>query len=214
MAQACANAWFRQQCETPRCQVHNDLGMVRGPKTTLAGLVAFVLVGAAAASIYVAANLRVEIRNSEVWLIRNGVAKQLTNDQKAKLQAILSPSQDRVAYYNQCPRDEHCTPSIVILDLEGKSVRSFEPRGEAQGGACGSIFYIWWTEPGMIAADCHINPSLSEYVETDLLTGKTTRDLLGYWFKPSADGRRVAHVGWIPHFAPPFAHSNYLQLTI
>ena len=32
----------------------------------------------------------------------------------------------------------------------------------------------------MIAAECHINPSLSEYVETDLSTGQSIRDLLGY----------------------------------
>ncbi len=37
------------------------------------------------------ASLQVEIRDSEVWLIRNGEPK-LTHDGKSKLQALLSPS--------------------------------------------------------------------------------------------------------------------------
>jgi len=47
----------------------------------------------------VAATPQVEIRDSEVWLLRDGQAKQLTHDRKSKLQAVFSPSLDRVAYY-------------------------------------------------------------------------------------------------------------------
>ncbi len=61
------------------------------------------------------------------------------------------------------------------------------------------------------AYECHINPSTSEYIELDTRTGKRLRDLYGYDFKRSPDGKRVAHVGGYPHFAPPFAKSNYLQ---
>src|ERR1039458_9646254 len=46
-----------------------------------------------------------------------------------------------------------------------------------------------------IAAVCHINPSLSEYIETDVSTGVTTCDLLGYDFTRSPSGTKVAHVG-------------------
>jgi hypothetical protein len=159
-------------------------------------------------SLAVATALQVEVRNSEVWLIRDGEKKQLTRDGKAKLQAELSPSGDRIAYCEQCPQQEHCIPSVVLLDLEGHRTGSFRPNG----GACGSILYIWWTGRNAIAAECHINPSLSEYIETDLLTGQRMRDLFGYDFTRSPDGRMVAHAGWIPHFAPPFAKSNYLQI--
>jgi hypothetical protein len=69
-----------------------------------------------------------------------------------------------------------------------------------------------WTGEGTIAAECHINPSLNEYVETDISTGTITRDLLGYDFNPAPDGRLVAHVGWIVHLGPPYAKSNYLQV--
>ena len=53
---------------------------------------------------------------------------------------------------------------------------------------------------------------MSEYVEIDLSTGQTVRDLVGYNFTVSPSGKEVTHVGWIPHFAPPYAHSEYLQI--
>lgn len=157
------------------------------------------------------AAIHVEVRDAEVWLIRDGEGTQLTHDGTSKLQAVLSPSQDRVAYYEQCPQAEHCLPSVVVMDLAGRRLSSLQPKTE-RGERCGSIVSIAWIGAGAIAAECHINPSLSEYIETEIATGATRRDLLGYWFTPSPDGRRVAHVGRIVHFAPPLAHSNFLQV--
>jgi hypothetical protein len=161
-----------------------------------------------------AVQLRVEVRNSEVWLIRDGQESQLTHDGKAKLQAVLSPAQDRIAYYEQCPVAEHCMPAVVILDLEGHRMLSFQPKHQAvpPPQVCPSIFSIVWAGSHAVGAECHINPSLNEYVETDISTGQVTRDLLGFDFEPSPDGRHVAHVGWMPHFAPPPAKSYYLQI--
>ena len=158
--------------------------------------------------------LRVEVRNSEVWLIRDSEERKLTNDGKSKLQAVLSPSLKRIAYYEQCPTTENCTPSVVILDLEGRRIDSFAPTSQAvpAGEPCASILSIAWTRDNAIAAECHINPSLSEYIETNLATRQTVRDLFGFNFLASPDGQGVAHVGWIPHFAPPYAQSNYLQI--
>jgi hypothetical protein len=53
---------------------------------------------------------------------------------------------------------------------------------------------------------------VGEYIEIEIATGKTTRDLFGYDFTPSPDGKAIAHVGGVPHFGPAQAHSNYLQL--
>ncbi len=161
-----------------------------------------------------ALQVQVEIRNSEVWIVRGRAAMQLTHDDKAKLQALLSPLKDRIAYYEACPEAEHCIPSIVILDLEGHRITSFQVRGGVPPpeSACMSILSILWVGAKAIGAECHINPSLGEYIETDLATGRTTRDLLGYGFTPSPDGKWVAHIGWIPHFAPPPDKSNYLQI--
>jgi hypothetical protein len=161
-----------------------------------------------------AATVEVEVRDSEVWVIRDGQPKQLTRDGRSKLQPVLSPLLDRVAYYEICTQKDPCTPSVVLLDLEGNRVQSFHPMIGAAPSAvpCNSILWIEWAGPDAIAAECHINPSLSEYVETKISTGQATRHLLGYDFTRSPDGKKVAHVGSIPHFAPPFAKSNYLQI--
>jgi hypothetical protein len=159
-------------------------------------------------------HLRVEVRNSEVWLIRDGHEFQLTHDGKSKLQAELSPAQDRIAYYEQCTEAEHCTPTVIVLDLEGHRITSFQPRHQAfpPAEACSSILSIAWVGNNVVSAVCHGNPSMSEYFEIDLSTGQTVRDLVGYNFTVSPSGKEVAHVGWIPHFAPPYAKSEYIQI--
>lgn len=160
------------------------------------------------------AQIRVEIRDSEVWVIRDGRENQLTHDGKSKLQAELSPAQNRIAYYEQCIETEHCTPTVIVLDLEGHRITSFQPRHQAFPPAepCSSILSIAWVGDNAVSAVCHGNPSMSEYVEIDLSTGRTVRDLVGYNFTVSPNGKEVAHVGWVPHFAPPYAKSEYLQI--
>jgi hypothetical protein len=91
--------------------------------------------------------------------------------------------------------------------MEGRRVQSFRSEW-----LLGSILSFAWTSESTIAAECHINPSLNQYLETDIATGRNTRDLLGYDFTRSPDGKLVAHAGWIVHFAPPYAQSNYLQV--
>lgn len=125
----------------------------------------------------------------------------------AEDRGVASPSGNRIARYEPC---ENCAPSIAILDREGKRVQSFRPMAGAS--PCVSIVDIFWLSETRVAAECHINPSTSEYVETDLETGKTVRDLLGFDFTPSPDGKSIAHVGGMIHFAPPPAHSYSLQI--
>jgi hypothetical protein len=157
------------------------------------------------------APLRVEIRDSEVWLVSGEDAKQLTSDGKAKLQAELSPSNDRIVYYEQCPESEHCIPSVIILNIEGQHVASFQPKSQGvPEDPCMSILSLSWTGENAISVVCHINPSVNEYIETDLITSQTNRDLLGYDFAQSPDGKKIAHAGWNPHFAPPDLKSDYL----
>ncbi len=162
----------------------------------------------------VSSPIQVEVRGSEIWLIRDGHATQLTHDGRSKSQALLSPSRDRILYYEVCPIAENCIPTIIILNLEGHRAASFQPMHHAVPPVepCGSINSVAWAGDQAVAADCHINSSLSEYIKTDLETGQVTLDLLGYGFAPSPDGKQVAHIGWYPHFAPPWAQSNYLQV--
>ena len=77
-----------------------------------------------------AAAIQVDVRDSEVWLIRDGQATQLTHDGKAELQAELSPALDRIAYYEECPQAERCLPSVVVMDLAGRRLSVFQPKSE------------------------------------------------------------------------------------
>jgi hypothetical protein len=69
-----------------------------------------------------------------------------------------------------------------------------------------------WAGENAIAAECHENPSLSTYDEIDIGSGKVLREYFGYGFVRSPDYTKVAHVGWIVHFAPPWVKSEYLQI--
>ena len=77
---------------------------------------------------------------------------------------------------------------------------------------CDDLSILGWANDRTIASQCHINPSLEEYFESDVVSGKTIRDLLGFDFTRSPDGKQIAHTGWIIHFAPPYAQNYYLQL--
>ncbi|MBI5086793.1 MAG: hypothetical protein HZB13_19625 [Acidobacteria bacterium] len=156
---------------------------------------------------------QVEIRNSEVWLTRDGRSTRLTSDGCVKSGAKLSPSGHRIAYEEQCTAAADPLPTIAIIDLEGRRLAAHRPILGASfpDGRCRSILSVDWAGDTAIAGTCHINPSLSEYVEMDIESGRVTRDLLGHGFTRSPDGSRVAHAGWYPHFSPPWAKSNYLQ---
>lgn len=170
--------------------------------------------------LFAADSVRVDVIQNEVWITRNpdsstGVSKQLTRDGKAKIQAELSSAHDRIAYYEECPESEHCKPSVVILDLEGNRLQTFQPRTSAfgSGETCGSILHISWVSgDSTIGVECHATPSASLYIEFDLAARKNVRDLAGLAFTPSPNGRFVAHVGPFPHFAPPYAQSYFLLL--
>lgn len=160
--------------------------------------------------------VRAEVKSNEVWLVSGGTSRQLTHDGRSKLQAELSHGQDRIAYYEQCPEGEGCVPSVIILDLEGRRIQSFTPTIVGFGATepCASILGISWrSSDQIVAVECHVNPSVSAYMEIDLKTGKHIQDLAGLGFTPSPDGRWVAHVAPLVHFAPPYAKSYYLQLN-
>ena len=158
---------------------------------------------------------RVEIRENEIWFVSKDQAKQLTRDGRSKLQVLHSRDFDRIAYYDVCREGENCTPSVIVLDRDGNRLQSFHPSPSALGdpGPCGSILKISWAaEERAIGVECHENPSLSEYVEIDLSSGKTLHDLAGIGFTPSPTANHVAYIAPLIHFAPPYMHSNYLLI--
>jgi hypothetical protein len=107
-----------------------------------------------------AATLQVEIRSSEIWLMDHGRPRSLTHDGKTKTDPILSPAQERVAYVEQCTTN--CSPSIVIVDLDGRRIASLQPKlaSVPPVEACASFNSIAWIGESAIASECHINPSL------------------------------------------------------
>ncbi|HTP86161.1 MAG TPA: hypothetical protein VMJ34_04405 [Bryobacteraceae bacterium] len=123
---------------------------------------------------------------------------------------VPSPTGALFAQYTLCSRQNPCTPEVVITNRSGTELRRFAIR--TNQGRCGSILNVQWAGEDVIVAECHGNPSLSYYDEVDATTGEVLREYLGYGFVRSPDLTKVAHVGWIIHFAPPWVQSQYLQV--
>jgi hypothetical protein len=133
----------------------------------------------------------------------------LTSDGKAKTRPAVSESGDRVAYLEQCALNEDCNPRLIIMDAEGRAVQRITL--EREYALFGNV-YLRWRSARAVEMRSHVNPSLDTFIEVDLSAGKITKNLMGFDFTRSPNGKLVAHVGWIIHFAPPFEQSYYLQV--
>lgn len=89
---------------------------------------------------------------------------------------------------------------------------SLEPPPPPGGWPCESPLRVEELGGGRAGVECHQNPSLNFYYEVDARTGRVLRELRGYAFTRSPDGRRVAHAGQVPHFAAAPLKSFYLQV--
>ncbi len=121
-----------------------------------------------------------------------------------------SPSGELFAQYTLCSVENPCIPQVVITKRDGTELKRFV--APTHDGPCASILDLQWGSGNMIGVTCHANPSLSYYGEVDITSGKLLREYLGYGFVRSPDYEKVAHVGWIIHFAPPWVQSEYLQV--
>jgi hypothetical protein len=123
---------------------------------------------------------------------------------------VPSPTGVLFAQYTECSGQNPCTPEVVVTNRSGGEVRRFAIQTDQ--GPCGSILNVQWAGENVIGAECHVNPSLGYYYEVDATTGKVMHEYLGYGFVRSPDLAKVAHVGWIIHFAPAWVKSQYLQV--
>lgn len=123
---------------------------------------------------------------------------------------VASPTGELFAHYTLCSVQNPCIPEVVITKADGAEVRRFQVRTDE--GPCASILDIHWAGEKAIGAVCHGNPSLSYYYEVDVTSGKVLQEYRGYRFVRSPDYSKVAHVGWIIHYAPPWVKSEYLQV--
>ena len=122
---------------------------------------------------------------------------------------VPSPSGKLFAHYTLCSEQNPCIPEVVITNRDGVESRRFEVRDASN--ACASILDLQWAGENVIAAECHGTPSMSYYREVNLESGRMVREYRGFGFVRSPDYSKVAHVGWIMHFAPPWVKSYYLQ---
>ena len=156
---------------------------------------------------------RAILRDGEVWLEPGdgAPALQVTRDGRAKSAPVAAPSRSRFAYANLCPAAEKCQPTLVILALDGAR-RELPSITLADDGPCASVWSLDWVDEERIGLTCHLNPSMLEYVAVDVTTGERLRDIIGLGFAWSPEGTRLAYIGEYPHFAPPFARSNRLEI--
>jgi hypothetical protein len=123
---------------------------------------------------------------------------------------VPSPAGKLFAHYTLCSGQNPCIPEIVITNRDRAEVRRFEVRNDEE--LCASILEVQWAGENIIGVECHGNPSMSYYLEVDIASGKVLRKYLGGSFVRSPDYEKVAHVGWIIHFAPPWVKSEYVQV--
>ncbi len=143
-------------------------------------------------------------------MIRPAVAVFLLSAACTGGNRVPSPSGALFAHYTVCSLQHPCIPEVVVTAKDGAEVRRFQVRGDE--GPCGSILGVQWAGENVIGAVCHGNPSLDYYYEVDVASGKVLRRYLGCDFVRSPDYSKVAHAGWIIHFAPPWVQSEYLQV--
>ncbi len=151
----------------------------------------------------------VECRDGEIWLARDGSAPVLlANDRCYKSRPLWSPDGSKFAYFTNTTEDRpSCPTEVVLYSSDGTRLRSIPALDKGN-----AVNRIEWLGDSRIGIDTHINPSLGQYRIVDAMTGSEVSSCTGFGFVPSPDFTRVAHAGWIPHFAPPFARNEYLMV--
>lgn len=147
------------------------------------------------------------LQGTEIWLGE----VQLTSDGFNKSKPVWSPDAKHILYATLCFQGENCEPEAVILNRAGVQERRFPLVSLDSQDRCRSVMSIDWSPAG-IGVDCHLNPSLGVYTVHDPNSGKPLDAYGGYGFVRSPDGRKVAHAGWVPHFSPPYAHSDTIKI--
>jgi len=152
------------------------------------------------------------IKEGEVWIKISGAPNpvQLTKDGIKKSSAAISPNKQMVMYCVNSDEHKNVNTEVCLENEQGKMVLKFRPL--AHNGYCNSIISIDWIDDRRIGIECHCNPSMSQYLDVDSSTGKTTNEYFGYRFSWSPDHKTLAHVGQMMHFAD-WPHSEYIQFN-
>lgn len=146
----------------------------------------------------------------EIWLMREGAPPlQLTDDGCEKGRTpVWAPDGSKVAYFTNRTVDKpECPTEVVLLSRNGVRLKAIPALDQGN-----SVQRIEWLGNDRIGIDTHMNPSAGQYRVMDVKTGKELASYFGSGFHPSPDSRLIAHAGWVPHFSPPYARSDYLVI--
>jgi WD40-like Beta Propeller Repeat len=172
-----------------------------------------VLAGTAPAAVYGlgAKDVAVFKQNGDLWIKTPAAAKQITDDGELKDAWAISDDGQRIVYTLRPNESGRRSFSIAIVDLTGKPVKRMAA-SQADGPA-NSVNQVEWIDDTRVGVDYHINPSCSQYAIIDTTTGAIAGNYLGIWFSWSPDKKRLAYVGWMPHFEEQEQPSYYLKIN-
>jgi WD40-like Beta Propeller Repeat len=150
-------------------------------------------------------------QNGDLWIKTAVGAKQITDDGEPKDAWAISDDGRRVVYTLRPNENGRHSFSIAIIDASGKQIKRME--ASPAGGHADSVNRVEWIDDTRVGVDYHINPSCSQYAIVDTVTGAIVANYLGIWFSWSPDRKRLAYVGWMPHFEEQEQPSYFLRIN-
>jgi Tol biopolymer transport system component len=157
------------------------------------------------------ADVSVFSQNGDLWIKTAGGVKQITDDGEQKDAWAISDDGRRVVYTLRPNENGRHLFSIAIVDASGKQIKRME--ASQAGGLADSVNRVEWIDDTRVGVDYHINPSCSQYAIIDTATGAIVANYLGIWFSWSPDKKRLAYVGWQPHFEEQEQPSYFLRIN-
>jgi hypothetical protein len=153
------------------------------------------------------------VRGNDVFVMQaSGAARQLTSDGVPKNMLLWSPDGTKLAFLEQTGR-KIALGKLVILAEDGKPLNQIliEPNTPRM---LRWVDTLEWVGNEKIAAGGSVNPSLSEVVVFDVISGKEVDETDSDDGEPvfSLDGTHFATYSGSPHFTPEEAREPELDV--
>jgi hypothetical protein len=150
-------------------------------------------------------------QDGDLWIKTAAGAKQITDDGELKDAWAISDDGKRIVYTLRPNEEGRHSFAIAIVDTAGKHLKRMA--ASQANGPANSVNQVEWIDDTRVGVDYHINPSCSQYSIIDTTTGAIAGNYLGIWFSWSPDKKRLAYVGWMPHFEEQEQPSYYLKIN-
>ncbi len=172
--------------------------------------IAAVLFGAAFLAPSARACERLWVADRELWIDDGVQARLVVSDGRGIFHPRWSATGEHIAYAHDFRFDNGVRSEVVIVDDQGRTLRTFSIPAESEVNA---ILLIGWRSEQRVFAIGHINPSTSKYLEWDVTSGRLVDEKSGSWFAVSPDGRFVAQRAHVPHGTPAPYDSAMLMIN-